>query len=71
MFERESRREKILEARSRELRLKQKSKQPQQNEPIDDEQIQENLPALTDQVFSDNLVKQAEVDFYEVFEKGT
>ncbi|ENN71438.1 hypothetical protein D910_09902 [Dendroctonus ponderosae] len=69
MFERESRREKILEARNREIRLKQKSKQPQQNEPIDDEQIQENLPALSDQVFSDNMVKQAEADFYGVFEK--
>jgi len=71
MFERESRREKILEARNRELRLKQKSKQPQQGgETIDDEQIEENLADLSEQIFADSIVKQAENDFYEVLEKG-
>ncbi|CAG9768193.1 unnamed protein product [Ceutorhynchus assimilis] len=70
MFERESKREKILEARSRELRLKQKTKQPQQGEAIDEDQIQENLKELSEHLFGDNMVKQAELDFYEIFEQA-
>lgn len=70
MFERESRREKILEARNRELRLKQKTKQPQQAEVLDEEQIMENLAEVSEHVFADNFVQQAEVEFYETFEKG-
>ncbi|XP_076264362.1 dynein, axonemal, intermediate chain 2 [Rhynchophorus ferrugineus] len=69
MFERESRREKILEARNRELRLKQKTKQPQQAEVLDEEQIMENIAQVSEHVFADNLVQQAEIEFYETFEK--
>ncbi|XP_066256971.1 dynein axonemal intermediate chain 2 [Euwallacea similis] len=69
MFERESRREKILEARNRELRLKQKTKQSQQAEGIDEEQIQENLPALTEQVFADTAVQRAEIEFYQMIKE--
>ncbi|XP_050305470.1 dynein intermediate chain 3, ciliary [Anthonomus grandis grandis] len=69
MFERESKREKILEARNRELRLKMKTKQPQQGDAIDEESIGENLESISDHIFADNSVKQAEADFYEIFEK--
>ncbi|XP_060520250.1 dynein axonemal intermediate chain 2 isoform X2 [Cylas formicarius] len=69
MFERESRREKILEARGRELRLKQKTKQPQQTDVLDEEQTDENMEAVAEVVFGDSLVRHAESDFYETFER--
>ncbi|KAG5893159.1 hypothetical protein JTB14_000420 [Gonioctena quinquepunctata] len=66
MFDRESRREKILEARNRELRLKQKTK-PSSGTVIEEESrtaLDEGAIAM----FNDNFVKQAEAEFYQKIE---
>lgn len=67
MFERESRREKILEARNREIRLKLKqTKQAAENE---EEVAEEEVENAGEAMFHDNLVQQAETDFYQTIEK--
>lgn len=63
MFERETRREKILEARNRELRLKQKTKMQAAVE-IDEDVTPAELQTTAEQTFNDNFVKQAEQDFF-------
>lgn len=67
MFERENRREKILEARNRELRLKLKTKSAILTEPMSEHQSSLNT-ALSHSTmnilnFYDNIVKTAEEDF--------
>lgn len=66
MFERESRREKILEVRNREIRLKMKTKTSQValNEEEDEKKSVEDL-------FADQHVQQAETEFYGVIKKET
>lgn len=68
MFERESKREKILEARNREIRLKQKAKTSTLNvEAETEERKAANIEAL----FSDNNVLQAESEFYSCIKTET
>lgn len=67
MFERESRREKILEARNREIRLK--LKQTKQTADVDEEVADEEVESVAEGVFHDNLVQQAETEFYQTIEK--
>lgn len=57
MFERETRREKILESRHREMRLKERSRSQQEKEE----------PEKTEETEED-LIEQAEKDFYKVIE---
>lgn len=64
MFERESKREKILEARNRELRLKLKTKSAQALTTESGTEIKEKEPSV--QMLSDPLVMQAEEDFFQV-----
>ncbi|KAJ7984806.1 hypothetical protein DPEC_G00358590 [Dallia pectoralis] len=59
MFERETKREKILEARHREMRLKERSRS---------EQSKEEDPKEVDGEDPEELVARAEKDFYEVIE---
>ncbi|XP_018577180.1 dynein intermediate chain 3, ciliary-like [Anoplophora glabripennis] len=69
MFERESRREKILEARNRELRLKLKqTKQAADN--VDEDVAEEEVETVAEGVFQDNFVQQAETEFYQTIEKA-
>lgn len=60
MFERETKREKILEARQREIRLKERSRsqQSREEEPVQDES--EDGP--------DQLIARAQSEFYSVVE---
>lgn len=60
MFERETKREKILEARQREIRLKERSRsqQSREEEPVQDES--EDSP--------DQLIARAEREFYSAVE---
>lgn len=67
MFERESHREKILEVRNREIRLKMKTKTSQT--VIDEEQ--ELVEKSAEDLFKDQHVQHAEADFYEVIRKET
>lgn len=60
MFERETKREKILEARQREIRLKERSRsqQSREEEPVQDES--KDSP--------DQLIARAQSEFYSVVE---
>lgn len=60
MFERETKREKILEARQREIRLKERSRsqQSREEEPVQDE----------GQDSPDQLIARAQSEFYSVVE---
>ncbi|CAH2291477.1 dynein intermediate chain 2, axonemal [Pelobates cultripes] len=60
MFERETKREKILEARHREMRLKERSKA----EPSKDEDTREENPEEN----TDELIAKAEKEFFEIIE---
>lgn len=62
MFERENKREKILEARNRELRLKQKQRT---SAAAREQEQQQEITDFNDAGFFDGLVKQAESDFYQ------
>lgn len=71
MFDRENRREKILEARNREIRLKQKTaRQPEPGEEGEGEGVAETEETGED-VFVDNYVKQAETEFYQYIKAAT
>lgn len=67
MFERETRREKILEARNREIRLK--LKQTKQAADADEDVAEEEVESAVEGVFQDTLVQQAEAEFYQTIEK--
>nr|XP_023025505.1 dynein intermediate chain 2, axonemal [Leptinotarsa decemlineata] len=67
MFERESRREKILEARNREMRLKQKTKQSVAAF-VDEDASRGDVTEAAEATFADNFVKQSEADFYQKIE---
>lgn len=60
MFERETKREKILEARQREIRLKERSRSEQSREDDGGREDGEESP--------DQLIDRAEKDFYSVVE---
>lgn len=60
MFERETKREKILEARHREMRLKERSKA----EPGKEEETKEDKPEEN----NEELIAKAEKDFLEIIE---
>ncbi|XP_043925562.1 dynein axonemal intermediate chain 2-like, partial [Protopterus annectens] len=60
MFEREAKREKILEARHREMRLKERSKSEQGKE--------EDVKEPESEIISEDLIAQAEKDFFEIIE---
>lgn len=60
MFERETKREKILEARQREIRLKERSRSEQSREDDGGREDRDESP--------DQLIDQAEKDFYSVVE---
>lgn len=60
MFERETKREKILEARQREIRLKERSRSQQSRE---EETVQDDSKENHDQ-----LIARAESDFYSAVE---
>lgn len=68
MFERESRREKILEVRNREIRLKMKTKTSQM--VVADDADEEVVKSAED-LFADQHVRQAEKEFYEYIRKET
>ena len=75
MFERESKREKILEARNREIRLKLKARsgvalveEPTQEAAEGEEEPGEEIPV---DAFFDSSVKQAEAEFYLCIEAET
>lgn len=60
MFERETKREKILEARHREMRLKERSKaEPGKEEESKEDQSEDN---------TEELVSRAERDFFDMIE---
>lgn len=63
MFERETKREKILEARQRELRLKERSRSEQSREEDTGRDDGDDPP--------DQLISRAETDFYSVVETET
>ncbi|XP_044269333.1 dynein intermediate chain 3, ciliary [Tribolium madens] len=65
MFERESKREKILEARNREIRLKLKARSAQN---VPEEGLEEEGKPSAVDLFMDSSVVQAESDFYGVVE---
>lgn len=60
MFERETKREKILEARQREIRLKERSRSEQSREDEGGREDREDSP--------DQLMDKAEKDFYSMVE---
>ncbi|XP_064216038.1 dynein intermediate chain 3, ciliary isoform X2 [Tribolium castaneum] len=68
MFERESKREKILEARNREIRLKLKARSALN---VPEEGLEEEGKPSAVDLFMDNNVVQAESDFYGVIEAET
>ncbi|KAJ8972987.1 hypothetical protein NQ317_019018 [Molorchus minor] len=68
MFERESHREKILEARNRELRLKLKQEQ-EKGEEEDEEGHADAEAEMDENVFTDHYVVQSEAEFYEIIQK--
>lgn len=57
MFERETRREKILEARQKEMRLKEKGKAEGKDDDQRDEELATNL---------EEMVAQAEKEFFDI-----
>lgn len=69
MFEREGKREKILEVRNRELRLKLKAK-ASSHAVIGEEQAEQEVEQ-PDEVFIDKTVMAAEAEFYEVIRSLT
>lgn len=64
MFERETRREKILEARNRELRLKHKVR----SGTMIDEQKEKEPSEIA---FADSYVVSAETEFYQIIKEET
>lgn len=72
MFERETKREKILEARNREIRLKQKAKSSHMIVNAEGEEVEEALSAEEtmdiNAFFLDKEVLAAEKDFHQVIE---
>uniref|UniRef100_A0A6P7G3A7 Dynein intermediate chain 2, axonemal n=1 Tax=Diabrotica virgifera virgifera TaxID=50390 RepID=A0A6P7G3A7_DIAVI len=66
MLDREARREKILEARNRELRLKQRQKQPGPKDAVDDDEDDDGKVGVER---FDNFVKNSEGEFYTTIEK--
>lgn len=74
MFERESRREKILEARNREIRLKMKAKSAQQLATESEMEITRKKKVDLCSTGMDPQVEAAEADFFHVIDlemKGT
>lgn len=73
MFERESKREKILEARNREIKLKQKQKSAGHipDEAVEDEEEPVGSGEIDDAMLQDSNVRQAEADFYAVIQQET
>ncbi|RZC38774.1 dynein intermediate chain 3, ciliary [Asbolus verrucosus] len=76
MFERESKREKILEARNREIRLKQRAKSSHMNLNMDEGgegEVYQGIKKSEDGeiMFTDNNVVQAEAEFYLCIEQET
>ncbi|XP_038613256.1 dynein intermediate chain 2, axonemal [Tachyglossus aculeatus] len=57
MFERETRREKILEARHREMRLKEREKSESKDEPVKEEEPEQN---------TEELIAKAEEEFFDI-----
>ncbi|XP_057656309.1 dynein intermediate chain 3, ciliary-like [Diorhabda carinulata] len=72
MMEREARREKILEGRNREIRLKQKQAQDQKEEGEGGEEgeTEEGVETEEDVGFLDKHVRTAENEFYQIIEKA-
>ncbi|XP_028935447.1 dynein intermediate chain 2, axonemal [Ornithorhynchus anatinus] len=60
MFERETRREKILEARHREMRLKEREKSESKEEAVKEEEPEQN---------TEELIAKAEEEFFDIIEK--
>ena len=67
MFERESRREKILEARSREIRLRQKTRLAESS----NKELDKAKPTKPSQLFADTAVITAGRDFFAAIDKVT
>lgn len=70
MFDRETKREKILEVRNRELRLKQKTKASRTNVQ-EEEEVASGGTKSEEDLFKDKHVEAAEDEFFEVIRKET